>query len=340
MNKRKTIVIIDGNNLAYGIYSRFKEGKSGLLSSTTGIPTTVIFGMLRSLETFVKHTEVDRAIVCWDVGGGSKWRKSIFPQYKAGRKYGGMEDYFAELESAREYLALFGINQGPCQGIEADDVIGWLTKKYESEGWKVIIYSNDKDYYQLVTKHVSIWRTAVERFVGVKEVVQAHGIPPNRIHLLDGLLGQQKDNIPGACDLDENGVMKKFGFGEAKALKLLCHPDNEDMTLRNVLRILRSEKPPVSEKFVAQLLRNWKQVTISAKLSRIRTKDRHYEGWEIEKLQEVYSQSIKLEEIDSKNIFKVSSMLDIRMIDIATICKKIGVNVKGKTRKKVIVKVA
>jgi 5'-3' exonuclease len=251
-----------------------------------------------------------------------------------------MQDYFNELDSAREYLSLFGVNQAPCQGIEADDVIGWLTKKYELEGWKVIIYSNDKDYYQLTTKHVTIWRTATERFMSAKEVAQTRQVPPNRIHLLDGLLGQQKDNIPGACDLDEDGVMKKFGFGEAKALKLLCHEDNPHKTLKSVLRILRSDNPPVGEKFVTQILRNWKQVVISARLSRIRTKNRHYEDWEIEKLDEVYAQSIAQKEVTTKDIFKVASMLDIRMIDVGTICKKIGVNVKGKTRKKVIVKVA
>jgi len=335
--KQKTIVIMDGNNVAYGIYSRFKESKTGLLTSGAGIPTTVIFGMLRSLSAFCNTLQVDRSIIAWDVKGGSKWRKSIFPHYKANRSgsYDDMQDYFDELESARQYLKVFGINQAPCEGIEADDVIGWLTKKYEREGWRVIVYSNDKDYYQLVNKNVKIWRPVTEKIMDTRSVYELRKMSPRRLYLIDGLVGQQKDNIPGACDLDADGVMQKYGLGEGRALKLFDHPENPHQTLSAVHRILKgSDNCPVGPKFKEQLLKNWKQVVLSAKLSRIRTRDRHYADWEMEKLQEVYNQSMLDMEVSARTISNQAIRLDIQTIDVVKICRSIGVNVKGKGRER------
>ena len=331
----KTIVILDGNNLAYGLYAKFSQSRTGLLRSQAGIPTTVTFGMLRSLERFARDHRVDRAVVAWDVGGGSAWRKSIYPQYKGNREYKDMEDYFVELENGRNFLAQFGINQAPCKGIEADDVIGWLCKRYESEGWKVIIYSNDQDYYQLLSKNVRNWRPMAEEMVDKRTAEERKKVPVHRIYLLDGLVGQPKDNIAGGCDLDSNGVMIKFGFGPAKGLALLNHPDNKEQTLSQVSRILKGDPKncPVSDGHTAQLLRNWKQIILSAKISRIRTRDRHYSKSELKKLRKVYKQSMANEPILGRSISNLASMLDINSIDVIGICRKIGVNVQGKGRK-------
>ncbi len=333
--KQKTLLVLDGNNIAYACYVKFKQSRTGLLTSQAGIPTTVIFGTLRSLEAFAKVHRVDRAVVAWDVGGGSAWRKSIFPQYKGNREYKDMDDYFAELQSARDFLLQFGINQAPCKGIEADDVIGWLTKKYEAEGWKVIVYSNDQDYYQLLTKNVRIWRPCVDDLVDKRTATDIKKLPPNRMYLLDALTGQPKDNIPGGMDLDKDGVAIKYGFGPAKGLSLLYHPDNEFHTLSAVSRILKGDPRncPVSERFAKQLLKNWRQVVLSAKIARIRTKDRQYSKKELIKLREVYKRSMDNEPVIARSISNLASNLDIKSIDVVHICRQIGVNVQGKGRK-------
>jgi 5'-3' exonuclease len=333
----KTIVILDGNNVAYGIYSKFKQSRTGLLTSQAGIPTTVTFGMLRSLKHFADNHKVDRAVVAWDTGGGSKWRKTIFPHYKANRKgnYDDMEDYFAELDSARDYLAAMGINQAPCSGIEADDIIGWLAKKYQNEGWKVIIYSNDEDYYQLINKTIRVWRPITNVLVDKRTAFDKKKVAPKNMYLLDGLVGQPKDNIPGACDLDKDGVMIKYGFGPAKGIALLHHPSNEHRTLTGVKQLLDDpDSCPVGEKFRTQLLKNWSQVVTSARISRIRAFDRQYGKDELVKLMEVYEHSQANEPIIARSISNIASMLDINNVDPVFVAKQIGVNVQGKPRKK------
>jgi len=337
---KPTVVILDGNNLSFGYYASFKDKSGGLLTSSTGVPTTVIFGMMRSLQAFTEHTAVDKTIVAWDVGGGSKWRKSIFPHYKGNRKgvYNDMQDYFDELVSARAYLESFGITQVPCKGVEADDVIGWFAHKYKRIGYKVIIYSNDKDYYQLVDKNCKIWRPIKEEFVGKEEVHERCSMAPKDLYKRDALIGQPKDNIPGICDLDEDGVIVRSGFGPAKAHKLL-YPPNCDWTgpslsLKDIHILLKEGGAPVNEKFRDQLLKNWGQVKLSAKLARIRTRNKHYSDWELKKLKKLFKLSRKKLKVRTKDVIMLAENLDIRRIDVPFICRRAGVKLVGKGRMK------
>jgi 5'-3' exonuclease len=98
------IAIIDGNNLAYKAYAQFVESKYGLLKNSMGVPTTIIFSLMRTLSLLANKTSCDKVIICWDIGGGNQWRRNIFPLYKKNRSYKDMNDYFAELESARIYF--------------------------------------------------------------------------------------------------------------------------------------------------------------------------------------------------------------------------------------------
>ncbi len=321
----KTVLIIDGNLLAFKAYESFNRTGGGLLSTTDGIPTTVIYGLFNSFQAFVRKQKciVDNTILCWDVGGGSKYRKSIFPYYKAGRDYRDMDDYFKEVDSAREYFDYFGVNQGICKGIEADDVIGWLACKFAKQMYQVIIFSDDKDYYQLTQdQRIKIYRPVKEEFIGYKRAFQEHGIKPKYIPKLDALTGQKKDNIPGACDLNEKGVMQMFGFGPAKALKLL--KDN-NFLLKSVGENLDEEN-----KFQVQLKKNWKRVKTSYKLSIIRTKNKHYQKWELKLLNSVYKQALSNKTIVAKNIMQLTNNLEFKNINTIQILRNLGVNVKGK----------
>jgi len=335
----KTAVVVDGNNLAYGIYSRVKESRGGLLHSSTGIPTTVIFGFMRSLNAFAKMVgSVDRVIIAWDVGGGSKMRKEIFPEYKVQRSYNDMDDYFAELKAAREYLPLFGIGSAPCQGIEADDAIGYYARKYLKQGYRTIIYSNDKDYYQLLRPNLKlkIWRPITDEMLDCGDVATKLGHDPRWLPRLQALTGQQKDNIPGACDLDDNGKMQLFGFGPAKAKKVLFHDDGVAavcLSLKEARQRLK-EDSPVNEDFTKQLLRNWKQVKLSYKLSKIRSARKEYSEPELQALDTAWDAA---SEIHAKK-YRVSDwalhaeMLDIKSIPVAAISRALGVQVKGKDK--------
>jgi len=155
------IALIDGNNLAYKAYSRFSESKTGLLKTSVGVPTTVIFSLLRMLNVLVERTKFDKCIICWDVSG-SHYRKALYPEYKAHRKTKDMKEYYDELDSARNYLKQLGFVQAICKGVEADDVIGFLSEHLSKQKHKIVIISDDKDFYQLCKHRVKIYRPIVD----------------------------------------------------------------------------------------------------------------------------------------------------------------------------------
>ena len=140
MEDKKKILIIDGNGLAFAGYMAMAGAKGGGLKNSFGVCTTTVFKMMQYINEYVNiHGRIDRVVICWDLGGGSKYRKSIFPHYKGNREYKDMDDLFEDLNDGREYLGRLGINQAPCKGIEADDVIGWFSEKYRKMGWHSII---------------------------------------------------------------------------------------------------------------------------------------------------------------------------------------------------------
>lgn len=324
-------LVIDGNNLAYKIYAAFSASNNQRLTNSVGLPTTVIYGFLNSLEAFTREYKVDRTLVCWDVGGGSAYRKSIFPLYKGNREYKDMDDFFAELDATRSYMDALGILQAPIKGIEADDVIGYIAKQLARAGDKVVIYSDDKDYYRLLSKKIKIYRPCREAMYTRKHFCKEFGKhwKPYYLSLLDALVGQEKDFIPGACDIDEERrKLIKFRFGPAKATKLL---EASGFNLKKARRLLK-EGEVLSEKYCQQLLKNWKQVKVSKKLAKIRTRAKHYSAEELEKLKKVEALIAKQSQVRSKKVIKLMSDLEIQTIDVIHILRSVGVKVKGKSK--------
>lgn len=324
-------LIIDGNNLGYKIYAAFSAGNNLRLTNSVGLPTTVIYGFLNSLASFAGEFRVDRTLVCWDVGGGSAYRKSIFPLYKGNREYKDMEDYFAELDAARTYMDALGIMQAPIKGIEADDVIGYTAKHLARQGHKVVIYSDDKDYYRLLSNKIQIYRPCKESMYTKEDFKKDFGQhwKPYYLNMLDALVGQEKDFIPGACDIDEeNRKLIKFRFGPVKAMKLL---EESRFSLKRARTILKDGKV-LSEKHREQLLKNWKQVKLSKKLARIRTRPKDYNPKERKKLKEIEKLLSVQSQVRSKVVVKLMADLEIQSVDVIQILKSIGVKVMGKSK--------
>jgi len=330
------VLIVDGSNLAFRIYSSFVESKAGPLKTSFGIPTSVIFGILNTFESFTKigsNGSVDKTIVCWDLSGGSKFRKGIFPLYKKNRSYKDMSEYFEELDAARNHLNSLGILQAPCQGIEADDVIGWFAEKYSSDGHKVILFSDDKDYYQLLKKNVKLWRPCVNEFYELRHFNDEHNFKPKKQILIDALTGQEKDNIPGACDLvqnkDKTWSIKKYGFGPAKAIALLEAADWSLKTLHAMLTVNTVKCNPTHRE---QLLKNWRNVLLSRKLSKIRTSDEDYSTEEREVLQKAYDDTMAQSSVKFSKVQRVAKTLEFRSLGnkLPSVLGKIGVKVDVK----------
>lgn len=325
-------LIVDSNNLSFRIFSTFKESRGGPLKTSFGVPTSVIFGIINSLNMFTSigsNGQVDRTIMCWDLGGGSKFRKGIFKLYKKNRSYKDMTDYFEELDSARKHLSTFGIMQAPCQGIEADDVLGWFATKELEAGNEVVIFSDDKDYFRLLGpgKKLKLFRPCVNEFYTYRQFKNDHNYKPKYMTLIDALTGQEKDNIPGACDLEEqkDGTwkMKKYGFGEAKAVALL---EASGWSLKTLHEMLKANTVKCNEAHRSQLLKNWKNVKISKLLSRIRCNDDEYSEEELKLLRDA-RENCKVSKIKLSKAMRLAGELEFNSLKakLPSILKKIGV---------------
>jgi len=333
MKNKRTILIIDGNNLAYRIFSKFSESGRGLLTNSVGQPTTLIFGFLRMLDTFTKNKSVDSMIVCWDVKGGSKYRKSIYSNYKGNREYKDMADYFIELEACRNYMEMLGINQAPMKGIEADDIVGY-TAKVLCKKHKVIVMSDDKDYYQLLEPNIKLFRPCIKQFFTYRELLDNYydwkGFKPIYLAKIVGFIGQGKDNIPGPLDFnEETGKFIKIRLGESAIKKLLPLARWKIHLAKKWLKY----DSPLNEKHTEHILRNWDNVKTSIHLMRIRTRPSDYEEEELAKLNKICKRASKQQQVSSTIVNKLMRDLEIARVKAIPVLQKIGIEVIGHSGK-------
>jgi len=322
------VLIVDGNNLAAKHYCVMSSSRNsgGLLQTNSGIRTTVIYGVLNSLTALSDNYQFDRAIICWD--GGSAYRKNIFKHYKANRaKQTAIKDvdvYYEELDTAREYFGKMGISQFYIKGTEADDLIGYLSRKFTSDISRAVIFSDDKDFFQLLTNEkLKIFRPTKYEFVSKVEAEEKLGYPVSAFNKVVALCGQQKDNIPGACELSDDGIMKLYRFGEKTAYKMLL---NEDNTIKKLLEV--KESLDLSLPRHQQIEKNWKGVKLSYKLSKIRIKDEDYAKEELSTIKKLLLEFQERLPLSRSYIEQVSSLLEFRSINLAKVLIRIGVKLR------------
>jgi len=203
---RKLVVLIDGNFFAFRAYA------TRSLSTSTGIQTSVISGMLQMFKNLYKRFQYDRLIICWDSTKGSALRKGLFPEYKANRKEAKEErkDLFVQMRQARKFFKTLNVRQAVLKGVEGDDMMGILSAYYAKEQ-EVLIVSADKDLLQLVRPSVSVFRPINDQMVDTREFADMYdGITPNQFIKAKSLMGDKGDNIPGVP-----------GIGEKRAIEIV-----------------------------------------------------------------------------------------------------------------------
>lgn len=197
--------IIDGLNIAFRAHHIY-DVKQGLTSSE-GIPTGLIYGFLLILSKWRKKYPHHQMIVVWDRPGGKDWRQEIVPEYKANRPKSvvpssdqefedTVEDPFAmQLHLLRGILPHLGVDQFSAPKREADDMIGYLTRKVYPEEVNFILTS-DRDMLQLVTSKTVVL-TPDNKVYDRAKVEAEYGVPPEKLVQLRALFGDTSDNLPG-----------------------------------------------------------------------------------------------------------------------------------------------
>lgn len=217
----KTLLLIDAYAMIYRAYYAFIRAPR---MNSRGENTSAIFGFVVTLEDLLKRLKPSHIAVAFDPAGPT-FRHEAFEQYKAQRQE-TPEDIRWAVPHIKQLLQAMNIPVIEVPGYEADDVIGTLAHKAEKDGFEVFMATPDKDYGQLVSDHIFMYRprhTGGFEQLGPAEICEKYGLQnQNQVIDLLGLMGDSSDNIPG-CK----------GVGEKTAIQLLQQFGSIDNLLAN-----------------------------------------------------------------------------------------------------------
>ena len=232
----KRLFLLDAFALIFRAYYAF--AKNPLINSK-GMNTSAIQGFTNTLLDLLKKEKPSHIAICFDTAAPTE-RHTDFADYKANRQE-APEDLVSNIPYIKDIIHAFNIPLIECDGYEADDVIGTLAKVAEKKGFKVYMVTPDKDYGQLVSENIFIWKPPAfgnpEQILGVPEIKAKWDIEriDQGIDIL-GLMGDAVDNIPGIP-----------GVGEVTAKKLLKEFDTIENLLLNTDKLKGKLKEKVEE---------------------------------------------------------------------------------------------
>src|SRR3990172_10801945 len=213
----KEMYLIDGSSFIYRAFFAIRG-----LSNSKGLPTNAVYGFINMLLKILNEKKPHLLAIAFDPKGPTK-RHDLFEAYKAQRPK--MPDALSvQIPYIHRVVGAFNIPALILEGYEADDVIGTVSKKGETDGYEVIIVSGDKDMYQLITPHVRIYDPMKDKFYGEAEALEKFSVSPSRVVEIMGLMGDAIDNIPGVSGIGEKtakALISEFGTIE----NLLAHID-------------------------------------------------------------------------------------------------------------------
>jgi 5'-3' exonuclease len=236
-----TVIFLDAKNAIY----RYGWTQRNL-TDDSGRGTGAISGLLDCLLSFSKRFHDVKFVACWDgIRSRQSWRATLFPDYKRSRiaqaitpeKELELANRLWQVRKLHELFALLGIVQIEDPDTEADDLIGILAERVRGAGYPSVVYTNDQDYWQLLSRGVSVMASVgtplTDRHIRAK-------FHCDKIDLLKvrALLGDKSDGIPRAVP----------GVGEVSAAKYVAMgvdpslPDFAEMPLRVRLQVARFEQ--------------------------------------------------------------------------------------------------
>ncbi|HCC68614.1 MAG TPA: DNA polymerase I, partial [Nitrospiraceae bacterium] len=225
-----TLYLIDGNSYIYRAFYAIKG-----LTNSKGFPTNAIYGFTNMLLKIQREKQPDFIAVAFDSPVPTK-RHIVYEAYKAQRPK--MPDELRQqIPCIKEIITALKIPTIELEGLEADDILGSIAKKAESEDIETYIVTSDKDTYQLLSPMVKVYDSMRDKVIGEKEIIERFGIEPERIPEIMALMGDAIDNIPGVP-----------GIGEKTAVTLLKEFGSLDKIIKDHLKITQPKlRASVSE---------------------------------------------------------------------------------------------
>lgn len=250
----KKLLLIDAYAMIYRAYYAFIRVPR---ITSKGENTSAVFGFLLTLEDLLKRLQPDCIGVAFDPHGKT-FRHEAFEQYKAQRQE-TPEDIRKAVPIIKEILQAMNISVLEVAGFEADDVIGTLSQQAEKAGFQVYMATPDKDYGQLVTDQILMYRPRHNggfEQLGVKEVCEKYSVSATgQVVDLLALMGDASDNIPGCRGVGEKtavSLLQQFGSVEnllqhtedlKGALRQKVEQQAEDIRFSYFLATIRTDAP-------------------------------------------------------------------------------------------------
>lgn len=226
------LLMIDGNSIVNRAFYGIR-----MLNAPDGTPTNAVYGFITILQRLLEEEQPDGVCVAFDLKGPT-FRHLQYEGYKAQRK-GMPEELAVQMPILKSVLDAMGILRVEQEGLEADDLLGTMSRLAEREGHESVIVTGDKDSFQLISDQTRVLH--VKTRLGQTETIsytperfeEEYGFAPMKMIDLKALMGDASDNIPGVP-----------GVGEKTALDLLhrfgsvadIYKDLETLDIRDSLR--------------------------------------------------------------------------------------------------------
>lgn len=214
-----SILIIDGLNTFLRAFTMINH------INPDGHHIGGLTGFLKSIGYAIRMTDPTKVVIVFDGVGGSNARRNLFPAYKANRNVNRMTNYSIfqskaeeqesinnQMERLIQYLKCLPVTIVGIDGLEADDIIGYLATKFQihDETQKVTIMSADKDFLQLVSPKVQVYSPVKKKIYSPKDVLEEFGVSCYNFLNYKILMGDSSDNIPGISGLGPKKLLKLF----------------------------------------------------------------------------------------------------------------------------------
>ncbi len=244
------IVLIDGHSILNRAFYGLPD-----LTNSEGLHTNAVYGFLTILFKILEEEKPEYLTVAFDVHAPT-FRHEMYAEYKGTRKPMA-EELRQQVPVIKEVLKAMGIRTIECAGLEADDILGTLSKRCEDAGMDVAVISGDRDLLQLATEKVKIripktkqGRTEVEDYYAA-DVLLRYQVTPKEFIDLKALMGDASDNIPGVPSI-----------GEKTAAKIIT----QYHSIENAYAHVDEVKPPRASKALKE---HWELAVLSKKLAEI-----------------------------------------------------------------------
>lgn len=201
---KEEIYIIDGSAYIYRAYHAIAP-----LSNSKGMATHAILGFVTMVNKLLREKKPRYLVMAFD-SRGPVFRHQLYEKYKANRPP-MPEDLSIQIPFIKRFVAASNILMLEERGVEADDIIASVVKKFTPLGHKAVVVSGDKDLLQLVSDDVVMWDPMKDKVMNEEAVQQKYGLPTRQLLDYYALIGDSSDNVPGVPGVGPKTAAKLLG---------------------------------------------------------------------------------------------------------------------------------